>query len=204
MKKETTFFLGGAAAGFAAGILACALAFVAVVGWQVRAMRAGAAARRDGLSRLVEGKPAFDFELQDVNPRSSTFGRSLKLSDLYAGRGAVVNFMASWCGPCRDELPDLQQIQADGVARVVCVAADEEGGPESLRPLIERAGLTVPVLYAPDDVARTLAKHYPHQGIPTTYLIDGSGTIRKAMTGSRPGSVFRDAIAGTIGSSPRG
>ena len=126
---------------------------------------------------------ALDLELVDVNPDSPHHGETLRLSDLYAERGVVVNFMASWCTPCLMELPDLQEIHASGVARVVCIAADEYGGPEALEPMIKAVKLTVPVLFAPEQQASRLAEHYTYAFLPATYLIDRTGRIQGTYQG---------------------
>ncbi len=143
----------------------------------------------------VESPPrAYDFELEDVNPRSRSYGRKLRLSELYAAEGIVMNFMASWCGPCRDELPLLQSLHKAGRARVVCMAADEYGGAEGLLPVIEQTGLTVPVLYAPDAAAARIAEHYTYQILPATYLIDRSGVVRSTFQGLVPKKALLGAI----------
>jgi thiol-disulfide isomerase/thioredoxin len=141
-----------------------------------------------------ETRKAWDFRLQDINPASATYGDLVSIADLYAERGVVLNFMASWCGPCRIELPELQQIAAADEATVACVAADEYGaGPTNVLTVIERAKLTVPVLFAPEAAAAKIARHYRYQTIPATYLIDREGTIRQVHQGVRPKSkLLRD------------
>ncbi len=126
---------------------------------------------------------AHDFELRDVNPQSRTHGKTVRLSSLYPERGLVLNFMASWCGPCREELPMLQGVHKSRGVPVICMAADEYGGPEGLLPVIEASGITMPVLFAPDGTAQKLAEHYTYQILPATYLIDRRGKIRSVHQG---------------------
>lgn len=139
-----------------------------------------------------------DFALQDVNPASATYGKTLRLSTLWGGEGVVVNFMASWCMPCRMELPSLQAIHATGDARIVCVAADEGAGTGDLLAMVAEAGLTLPVLYAPPAEAAELAGTYTHDVLPSTYLIGRDGRILELISGARPESVFREAISSML------
>jgi cytochrome c biogenesis protein CcmG/thiol:disulfide interchange protein DsbE len=106
--------------------------------------------------------------------------------------------MASWCMPCREELPALQSIHASGDARIVVVAADEGGGTGDLLAIVAGAGLTTPVLYAPPAEAAELARTYTHEVLPSTYLIGSDGKILETITGTRPESVFREAITSTL------
>ena len=55
---------------------------------------------------------ALDFTYEDINPNSPTHGERLALSDLYADGGVVLSFLASWCGFCWKELPELQKLQS--------------------------------------------------------------------------------------------
>ena len=142
-----------------------------------------AGSKNGGKQTASTGNRAYDFELRDINPESPTYGEVVRLSNQYAERGLVLNFIASWCAPCREELPHLQEIDASGRARVVCVAADEYGGAEGLVPLIKSTGLTVPVLFAPEPTAAVLAGHYDYTFLPATYLIDSSGAVRISYQG---------------------
>ena len=144
------------------------------------------------------GSTAADFELPDVNPASPTYGKTVRLSTLWKESGAVVNFMASWCMPCRVELPALQSIHASGDANVVCVAADEGESTEDLMSLIRSSGLTVPVLYADAARSAALARDYTYEVLPSTYLIDRQGKIRQLISGAQPEEAFRRAITESL------
>jgi thiol-disulfide isomerase/thioredoxin len=141
---------------------------------------------------------AADFELPDVNPASASYGKNVRVSTLWPGRGVVLNFMASWCMPCRVELPALQAIHASGDARIVCVAADEGAGTEDLMALVRSSGLTLPVLYAAPDRATELAKAYTYDVLPSTYLIGADGRIRQLIAGAQPEEEFRRAISESL------
>jgi thiol-disulfide isomerase/thioredoxin len=143
---------------------------------------------------LTADKPAkgdaalqvMDFTLEDINPESATFGQEVSLSDVYSERGVVLNFVASWCGPCRMELPILESMHKDDAATILVVAADENGaGTENVKIIIERAGATMPVLFASDEAAERLFEFYTYQVIPATYLINREGELKAWHTGMR-------------------
>ena len=141
------------------------------------------------------GEPATDFTGRDINPGSPTFESVLSVADLYAEGGLLLNFMASWFPPCRQELPDLQEIHASGEVPVLLVSASERQGLPPLATLVEGARLTMPVFYMPREEGRErLNPHYGRPAIPTTYLIDRSGTVREVGVGATSARAFRSAI----------
>ncbi len=129
-------------------------------------------------------RQARNFEFEDINPRSKSYGQQLVLRELYAAHGLVLQFVASWCEPCREELPHLEKLYATGRAPVVLVAADEHGYPESILIVAERRNLTPPILYVPLDETEQLAQFYDYETLPATYLIDRQGVIRRAHQGA--------------------
>lgn len=131
-------------------------------------------------------RTARDFAFEDINPASPTHGETLTLSELYAERGLVLQFVASWCKPCRDELPEIQELHASGRAEILLVAADEYGYREGVLLVAERSGLTAPILFVPQDRAEEMERDYDHQILPATYLIDRAGRIREVHEGARP------------------
>ena len=139
-------------------------------------------------------RQARNFEFEDINPRSESYGRQLVLRELYAEHGLVLQFVASWCEPCREELPHLEKLYATGRAPVVLVAADEHGYPESILIVAERRNLTAPILYVPLDETEELAQFYDYEVLPATYLIDRQGVIRQEHQGAWPEQRLRAAI----------
>ena len=131
------------------------------------------------------GVPAPEFAFEDINPASPTHGETLTLSELYAERGLVLQFIASWCGPCRKELPEVQKLHASGRAAIVLVAADEQGYTEGVLIVAERTGVTTPILFVPKDHAPAMERDYDYEILPATYLIDRAGTIRDVHQGAQ-------------------
>ena len=194
MKGETKYLLAGIAIGTALGaalmVAVLALGAFFLRSWSVR----GVGSLQQELAERFEGSRAFDFEIEDINPDSPTHGESLQLSRLYPAKGVLVNFMASWCIPCLSELPGLEEIQASGLTRVVCVAASEPIGDDDLLAMAASLNLTLPLLRASPEQAEILRRSYAHEIIPCSYLIDGSGVIRKVIVGAMP----REELEGEI------
>lgn len=112
--------------------------------------------------------PAPDFTVYDEA------GNEVRLSD-YLGKPVVVNFWASWCGPCRMEMPEFQEkhLELDGEVQFLMI--NMTGGRETVetaRDFIAGQGYTFPVLY---DTEGDAAVTYGAYALPTTYFIDAEG-----------------------------
>ncbi|HYM21271.1 MAG TPA: TlpA disulfide reductase family protein [Candidatus Kapabacteria bacterium] len=131
-------------------------------------------------------KPAPDFSLQDIN------GNIVKLSD-FKGKTVVLNFWATWCAPCRKEIPDFIEMQnqygKDGL-QFVGVAIDQEG-VQVIKPFAEKAKMNYPVLVGDDAV---FAKFGGGNAIPVTFLIDKKGAIRNSYVGMRPKASLEEMV----------
>jgi len=126
------------------------------------------------------------FAYEDVNPNSPTHGKRLSLADLYAERGIVLNFLASWCRFCWEELPDLDRLRQSKSAPIVAVAADEYGSTESLLTLLAQSRSSMPVLLVPRADIDAMSRAYDHQILPATYVIDREGRILDVYQGLAP------------------
>jgi peroxiredoxin len=116
----------------------------------------------------VVDSPAPDFVLQTVD------GEQIRLSDL-RGKVVAVNFWATWCAPCRLEMPDLQ-VRADRFRdRLVVLGVNFGETAEEVAAFREEIGVDFPLLLDPKADVQGL---YRVLGYPTTFFIDEAGTIR--------------------------
>jgi peroxiredoxin len=123
----------------------------------------------------VEGQQAPDFTLADVS------GIKICLSDL-KGEVVLVNFWATWCPPCREEIPSmvaLNRLMAGKPFRMLAISLDQ-GGKDAVNDFFRRSGLTLPVLLDSDG---KVGKLYGITGVPETFVIDRKGVIIKKVIG---------------------
>ena len=131
-----------------------------------------------GCSAPVEapqiGKSAPSFRLTDID------GESISLSD-FRGKPVLINFWATWCSPCRFEMPYIQEVYDEWSGQgLVVLAVDIGESPSQVEKFIQAYNLSFPVLL---DVAGKVAEQYNVRYIPMTYFIDGSGIIRDIKIG---------------------
>lgn len=124
---------------------------------------------------LNEGQIAPDFELTTLD------GDTVKLSD-YKGKRVMLNFWATWCPPCRVEMPDMQKFHEDKDIVILAVNLSEtESNTEKVQAFIDERDLTFPVLL---DEETEVADQYQIQPIPSSFLIDSDGRIHNKAFGA--------------------
>lgn len=115
------------------------------------------------------GYEAADFTLPDLQ------GNPVRLSDL-RGKVVFLNLWATWCPPCRMEMPGMERLyhQLAGRDFAMLAVAEDNGGAEAVAPFVRQQGLSFPVLLDPD---ATLSPRYGATGYPETFIIDRSGRV---------------------------
>jgi peroxiredoxin len=130
----------------------------------------------------MEGKPAPMFELPDLN------GKTVKLAD-YAGKVLFINIWATWCVPCREEMPSMEALykQIKGPGFEMLAVSVDEAGASAVKPFMEELGLTFPALL---DTKSEVAALYKTTGVPETFIVNKDGIIIHHVVGptdwSRP------------------
>jgi cytochrome c biogenesis protein CcmG/thiol:disulfide interchange protein DsbE len=143
---------------------------------------AGAAAAthvlRSELGAVAVGSPAPEFRAVTVDstPRVRT------LAD-YKGEVVLLNVWATWCAPCRVEMPSMEALHRDFASqglRVVAVSVDQIAGPPQIRDFARELGLTFEILH---DSAQHIVRAYRVHGYPQSFVIGRDGTIRRKWIG---------------------
>jgi thiol-disulfide isomerase/thioredoxin len=109
-------------------------------------------------------------------------GRNLDLREL-RGRVVIVNFWATWCDPCKEEMPSLERLKAKLAGRPFEVLAVNYGEfPEKITSYLKKEGITLPVLL---DTQKDAAKVWKVGGLPMTFVVDARGRVRYWVFGER-------------------
>ena len=124
------------------------------------------------------------FTLPDIN------NKQVSLSD-FKGKIVILDFWATWCPPCKREIPDFIDLQKEYGSKGVQIVGIGLDDPGKLRAFARQNGMNYPVLLGTQDLA---LEYGGIQGIPTTFIIDRSGKIVSKFEGYRPRQVFEDEI----------
>ena len=116
-------------------------------------------------------------------------GENLELKDL-RGKIVVLNFWATWCGPCVKEIPDLIELAEQGRDQGVIVIGISDEDETTIRNFAEKRGVKYPMVSG----AGWPAPFHQINAVPTTFVIDGEGMIRSKLIGSRSLDVFQAEI----------
>ena len=119
-------------------------------------------------------------------------GKPLRLSDL-RNRAVVVDFWATWCGPCRASMPHLSTMQTryEKQGLTVIGLSVDENGPQGVRRIASQWGVKFPLAMANDDV---LDAYGPIRSIPTTFFINRNGAIVRRVVGYIDGETMEGYV----------
>jgi peroxiredoxin len=123
------------------------------------------------------GEPAPNFQLRDMQ------GQLVALSDL-RGKVVMVNFWATWCGPCRVEMPAMEKLYRTFSRKdfeILAVSTDAQGVAVT-RPFQQENHLTFPILHDPDYL---VGLTYGARSLPMTFMVDRQGVVRHQIFGAR-------------------
>jgi peroxiredoxin len=164
--------------GVALSIAALAV-FTVWISWQAKTLERSLTSIAETIAFLH--KPAPDFTLKSLD------GRTVSLADFRGKQKVVVSFWASWCGPCRMEMPALRSFyqkthKADADFEIVAVSIDDDR--DAAEEYAARSKMPFPVLL---DAAQKAAGAYGVDSIPRLFVIDKSGTVTFGQAGYTPG-----------------
>lgn len=137
----------------------------------------------DELFPLTIGADAPAFTAAPVRQDATPSAGSASLAD-YAGDVVLLNIWATWCGPCRVEMPSMQRLQerlGPAGLRIVAVSVDDPGAEAKIRAFADELGLTFTLLHDP---SKAIERTYQTTGVPETFLIARDGTIRRRSIGA--------------------
>jgi thiol-disulfide isomerase/thioredoxin len=135
------------------------------------------------VAQIGDAAPDFTVEVID--------GGTFSLSQA-EGQTVVLNLWASWCPPCREEIPAISEWAADHPeVRVIGVAVDDVEG--ETRRFAAEIDSSYPLMIGTE----TVSQAYPHFGLPATYVIDEHGVVTEFVNGKVDGNVLDDLVAGS-------
>ena len=126
---------------------------------------------------VVPGSEALDFTLPDLK------GKEVSLKD-YRGKVVFLNFWATWCEPCKDEIPSMQALyeRFEGEPFEILAVSIDSDAPEVVEEFAKGYGVTFPVLH---DRKGRIKEMYKTTGVPETFIVDQNGVVAEKVWGPR-------------------
>lgn len=132
------------------------------------------------------GKPAPDFTFTSLD------GHALSLTG-FRGKPLLLNFWATWCVPCRQELPALQRFANDQHGQWAVLGVDELETADAVATFARSLGVSYPLAIDSDG---SVGQRYRVQGLPTSFLIDAQGMVRQTQLGPLDAATLRSWVTG--------
>lgn len=137
------------------------------------------------------GSEAPGFELQNLSGEKVTL-------EQFSGKVVLLNFWATWCPPCRKEIPDLIEMYSenkDDGLEIVGITLNS-GPPRKIQEFVDKNNINYHILTNGRDKTAGLAKKYDNiTGVPTTFIIDKNGIVQHKWVGPRPKEKFMEEIS---------
>ncbi len=134
--------------------------------------------------------PAPSWKLQDLDGKPVTL-------DQFKGKVVVLDFWATWCPPCRAEIPGytdlMRKYEKEGL--VIVGASVDQGGPDVVKPFAQKMGINYPLVMADE---ATATAYGATEAIPTTIIIDRAGQIRDRKVGSEETAEYEKKIVAVL------
>jgi len=134
---------------------------------------------------VIVGKRVAGFTLPDLEGKQITVGQSGKIT--------VINFWATWCPPCREEMPELNQFARKYHQSLLFYAVNIQEPSSTVSEFLKQNNYTMPTLLDSDG---TVAKHFRISAIPTTIVIDEEGLITYRKSGAMTMSELEEVLKG--------
>ncbi|MDM8297422.1 TlpA disulfide reductase family protein, partial [Enterocloster aldenensis] len=138
---------------------------------------------------LKAGNKAPDFTAELID------GSSLALSDL-KGKPVIINFWATWCGPCVREMPAFERLKEDFGDEIGIIAVNCGDDADTVKDFVDENGYTFPVAL---DENYEVAMLYPSNSIPYTVVLDANGKITHVSTGAYDADTMYDRYKEALG-----
>lgn len=150
---------------------------------------------RDGIvSADLETAPRKGFLAPDFT-LTTLDGGTVRLSDL-RGQPVLINFWASWCGPCRSEMPHIQAAhKAHSGSGLIVLGVDQMEAPPVVARFVDEFQLTFPI---PLDSEGEVSRAYQARGLPTSFFVDANGIIRDTFIGPMSAGHIESLLEGIL------
>jgi peroxiredoxin len=166
------------------------MVWLGMIGVMIGAVAGIAVGIQSSTTSMID-HPAPAFSLKNLEGKTVS-------SSAFKGKIIVLDFWATWCGPCRMEIPSFialqEKYQKQGFT-FIGVSLDENG-PAVVADFVKKNRMNYPQLMGTYDV---ITKYGSFEAIPTTFVIDRKGIVRKVLQGYHPQSVFESEIQKLLG-----